>query len=66
MGNQVLIQIRGDVADINAKLADLKGKIGTVAAETQKIATSSKLSFAVLATGISSSPTPTPLQKPLS
>jgi len=32
---QVLIQIRGDVGDINAKLADLKGNIGKVSAETQ-------------------------------
>jgi len=31
---QVLIQIRGDVGDINAKLADLRGNIGKVAAET--------------------------------
>ncbi len=30
---QVLIQIRGDVGDINAKLADLRGNIGKVAAE---------------------------------
>lgn len=50
--NQVLIQIRGDVADINAKLADLKGHIGTVRAEAEKLAGNAKLSFAILATGI--------------
>ncbi|HSV27248.1 MAG TPA: phage tail tape measure C-terminal domain-containing protein [Sedimentisphaerales bacterium] len=50
--NQVLIQIRGDVADINAKLADLKGHIGKVREEADKMAGNTKLSFAVLATGI--------------
>ena len=35
--NQVLIQIRADVADINAKLADVKGYIGKVTEETKKL-----------------------------
>lgn len=34
---QVLIQIRGDVGDINAKLADLRGNIGRVAAQTESL-----------------------------
>lgn len=50
--NQVLIQIKGDVADINAKLADLKGNIGKVADQAKQVATSTRLSFAVMATGI--------------
>ncbi len=33
----VLIQIRGDVADINAKLADVKGYIGKVTQEAEKL-----------------------------
>jgi len=50
--NQVLIQIRGDVADINAKLADLKGHIGRVNDETKKLSTDSKSHWALFAAGI--------------
>jgi hypothetical protein len=50
--NQVLIQIRGDVADINAKLADLKGHIGKVNDETKKLGTDSKSHWAIFTAGI--------------
>lgn len=57
---QVLIQIRGDVADVNAKLADLKGNIGKVAVETGTLSKGMNSAFgslkgilAVLGTGIS-------------
>lgn len=40
--SDVLIQIRGDVADINAKLADVKGNIGKVTEETKKMADQSQ------------------------
>jgi lambda family phage tail tape measure protein len=52
--NQVLIQIRGDVADINAKLADLKGHIGGVISENQRLGKESKSSWAMMAAGIAS------------
>ena len=40
--NDVLIQIRADVADINAKLVDVKGYIGKVTDETKKMSDQSK------------------------
>jgi hypothetical protein len=51
---QVLIQIRGDVADINAKLADLKGYIGKVSDETKKMGDVSKNSWALFQVGLQS------------
>lgn len=45
---QVLIQIRGDVGDINAKLADLRGNIGKVAAETGTLSKGMGSAFAAL------------------
>lgn len=52
--NSVLIQIRGDVADINAKLADLKGYIGKVKDETKNLAEQGKTSWQMMAAGIAS------------
>ena len=40
--NDVLIQIRADVADINAKLNDVKGYIGNVTDETKRLSDQSK------------------------
>jgi len=52
--NMVLIQIRGDVADINAKLADLKGQFGKVKDEMKTSSDSIKNSWQLMAAGISS------------
>ncbi len=52
--NDVLIQIRADVADINAKLADVKGYIGKVTDETNKMASEGKSSWEMFAAGIAS------------
>lgn len=49
---QVLIQIRGDVGDINAKLADLRGNIGRISEDTRRTADLSRHSWAAIATGI--------------
>ncbi|NPU84372.1 MAG: phage tail tape measure protein [Syntrophaceae bacterium] len=43
--NAVLIHIRGDVADINAKLTDLKGRIEKVTSETQQMGAAAKEHF---------------------
>jgi hypothetical protein len=52
--NQVLIQIRADVADINAKLADVKGYIGKITDESKKMGSESKASWAMFSAGIAS------------
>jgi len=52
--NNVLIQIRGDVSDINAKLADLKGYIGKVKNETKSLGEGSRASWALVSAGIAS------------
>ena len=50
--NDVLIQIRGDVSDINAKLADLSGYIGKVSDANKKMGEQSKGDWALLSAGI--------------
>lgn len=50
--SDVIIQIRGDVADINAKLSDLKGHIGKVTDESKKMGAESKNSWAMVSAGI--------------
>ena len=52
--NQVLIQIRADVADINAKLADVKGYIGKITDETKRMADQGTSSWQMMAAGIAS------------
>ncbi len=49
---QVLIQIRGDVGDINAKLTDLKGNIGRINRDLDDLGKLGKLSWAAFAAGI--------------
>ena len=50
--NQVLIQIRADVADINAKLADVRGYIGKITDETKRMADQGTTSWQMMAAGI--------------
>jgi hypothetical protein len=52
--NEVLIQIKADVADINAKLSDIKGNIGKVTDETKKMGSESKSQWELMAAGIAS------------
>lgn len=49
---QVLIQIRGDVGDINAKLSDLRGNIGKINKDMEGVGKIGKLSWAAFSAGV--------------
>lgn len=51
---QVLVKIMGDVADINAKLNDFKGRMEGVISQQKRLGSESKTSWAMVAAGIAS------------